>query len=65
MLVAWTPIAAQLQHHAGTMDHFWVAGNLIMKARLSAKLFRWKLVLFAYELKLIFIIKTLHFASLS
>ena len=36
------------------MDHFRVAVNLTMTARLSAKLFRWKLVLFAYEWKLNF-----------
>ena len=45
------------------IGHFRVAVNLTMKARLSAKLFIWKLVLFAYEWKLIFITKTLHLAS--
>ena len=36
-----------------------------MKARLRAKFLLWKLVLFAFESKLIFIIKTMHEASLS
>ena len=45
------------------IDHFRVAVYLIMKARLSAKLFiLWKLVLSAYEWKLIFILKTWHIA---
>ena len=47
--------------HFVKIDHFWVSLNLTMKARLSAKLFIRKLVLFANECKLIFIIKTLHF----
>ena len=38
------------------IGHFQVPVNLIMKARLGAKHFIWKLVLFAYEWKLIFII---------
>ena len=45
-------------------SHFQVVVNLIMKARLIAKLFIWRLVLFAYEWKLILMIKTLHLASL-
>ena len=45
-----------------SIGHFRVAVNLIMKARLSAKFFIWKLiVLFPYEWKLIFIIKTTSF----
>ena len=47
------------------IGHFRVALNLISKARLNAKLFIQRLVLFAYEWKLIYIMKTLHEASLS
>ena len=49
--------------HKKTIGHFRVAVNLIMKARLSAELFIWKLVLFAFKWKLIFIIKSMHLAS--
>ena len=39
------------------LGHFRVSLNLVVKARLSAKLFIWILVLFAFEWKLIFLIK--------
>ena len=39
-----------------TIDHFRVALNLIMKARLSAKFLLWKLVFIRMQTKLIFIL---------
>ena len=47
------------------IDHFWVALNLIMKARLSAKFLLWKIIFIHMQTKLIFIWKVLHLASLS
>ena len=48
------------------IGHFRVAVDLVMKAKLSAKLFIRKLVLFAYRMKTTFqLIRTLHLASLS
>ena len=48
----WVPEISVVQYQLRTKEfigHFRVAVNLIMEARLSAKLFIWKLVLFAYE----------------
>ena len=48
----WTIfLSMHTQPQVTWIGHFWVVVNLIMKARLSAKLFIWKLVLFAYEWK--------------
>ena len=38
-----------LKRSSASKGHFQVAVNLVMKARLSAKLSMWKLVLFAFE----------------
>ena len=42
------------------IDHFWIALNLVMKARFSAKFLSWKLVFIHMQTKLIFIWKVLH-----